>query len=173
MSRILDFTYSPEEAVVSRVLILVHRAVDDYLPYAQEASRQFTKTVFSSESDATGIVRVLGLDEIPPPPAPVAVLLPPPPPPPRQARSSDSEASTAREIPTPGPGVQTKAPISGAAKSSSKPRPVSKSKPKSTTTAMYDGGQLDSVIVRPDWISRTTAVILIIGIMALIYVLMI
>lgn len=66
MSRILDFTYSPEEAVVSRVLILVHRAVDDYLPFAQEANRQFTKTVFSSENDAAGTVKILGHDDIPP-----------------------------------------------------------------------------------------------------------
>ena len=53
MSRILDFTPSQEEAVVARVLVLVHQAMDEHLPYAGQANRQFTKTIFSGSDERT------------------------------------------------------------------------------------------------------------------------
>lgn len=55
MSRILEFTPSQEEAIVSRVLVLVHQAMDDHLPHAGQANRQFTKTVFSQDAENTAI----------------------------------------------------------------------------------------------------------------------
>ena len=55
MSRILEFTPSQEEAMVSRVLVLVHQAMDEHLPHAGQANRQFTKTVFSQDEENTAI----------------------------------------------------------------------------------------------------------------------
>ena len=54
-NRILEFTPSHEEAVVARILVLLHRAVDDHFPAAEKANRQFTKTVFSDDRERTGI----------------------------------------------------------------------------------------------------------------------
>jgi len=62
MNRILEFSPSQEEAVVSRILVLVHQAVDEYLPSAEKAGRQFTKTVFSGEGERTGGVQAAPLD---------------------------------------------------------------------------------------------------------------
>ena len=56
MSRILEHKSSGEEEVVSRILIQIHRAVDEHFPDAMAASRQFSKTVFS-ENESTAIVR--------------------------------------------------------------------------------------------------------------------
>lgn len=53
MSRILEINPSQEEAVVSRVLLLVHQAIDEKFPDLQNAPRQFTKTVFSDEGEST------------------------------------------------------------------------------------------------------------------------
>jgi len=58
MNRIIDFTLSDEESVVSRILIQVHKAVDQHFPDAEAASRQFTKTVFSEEeSESTAMLK--------------------------------------------------------------------------------------------------------------------
>ena len=54
-NRILEFTPSQEEAVVARILVLVHQAVDEHFPSAEKATRQFTKTVFSDDSERTAI----------------------------------------------------------------------------------------------------------------------
>lgn len=51
MTRILEFQPSSEEAVASRVLVLVHQAVDKHFPGAGKATRQFTKTVFAGNPD--------------------------------------------------------------------------------------------------------------------------
>lgn len=52
-NRILEFTPSQEEAIVARVLVLVHQAVDEHFPSAEKATRQFTKTVFSEDGEST------------------------------------------------------------------------------------------------------------------------
>lgn len=57
MNRILEFSPSQEEAVVARILVLVHQAVDEHFPAAEQATRQFTKTVFSGEGERTAGVR--------------------------------------------------------------------------------------------------------------------
>ena len=53
MNRIFEFIPSPEEAVVSRTLMLVHQAMDQHLPSASKANRQFTKTVLSDDGERT------------------------------------------------------------------------------------------------------------------------
>jgi hypothetical protein len=50
LSRILDLSPTSEEVVVSRVLLSVHKAVDEHFPKAEQPSRQFSKTVFSEEA---------------------------------------------------------------------------------------------------------------------------
>ena len=60
MNRILEFSPSQEEAVVSRILVLVHQTVDECFPAAAKASRQFTKTVFSEEGERTAIGELPG-----------------------------------------------------------------------------------------------------------------
>lgn len=70
MSRILDLTPSSEEVVVSRVLLLVHGAVDENFPKAEKPNRQFSKTVFSDDAiERTGQLHVPGerRDQSPPP----------------------------------------------------------------------------------------------------------
>lgn len=69
MSRILDLTPSSEEVVVSRVLLLVHGAVDVHFPKAEKPNRQFSKTVFSEDGiERTGQLHVPGerRDQSPP-----------------------------------------------------------------------------------------------------------
>lgn len=61
MSRILDLTPSSEDSVVSRVLLLVHKAVDENFPKAEKPDRQFSKTVFSEDVvERTGQIFVPG-----------------------------------------------------------------------------------------------------------------
>lgn len=74
MSRILEICASQEEAIVSRVLLLVHQAIDEKFPNLQNSSRQFTKTVFSDDGESTAqhMLPAEALTEdrpnIPPPP---------------------------------------------------------------------------------------------------------
>jgi hypothetical protein len=73
MSRIIEHSASQEEAVVSRILVMVHKAVDEYFPSAMQANRRFTKTAFSmlEHDEDTAIVKVPEAEfphEIPPPP---------------------------------------------------------------------------------------------------------
>lgn len=49
MNRIYELIPSPEESVIPRILLLVHQAVDENFPAAEQAGRQFSKTVFSDE----------------------------------------------------------------------------------------------------------------------------
>jgi hypothetical protein len=69
MNRIFEYNPAPEGAIVSRVLIAVHKAIDEQFPGAIKASRQFTKTVFSDTSESTAADRIPGV----PPPPPAAV----------------------------------------------------------------------------------------------------
>jgi hypothetical protein len=55
MSRILEFSPANEDALISRVLVLVHQTVDDHFPSAAHANRQFTKTVFSDDGENTAL----------------------------------------------------------------------------------------------------------------------
>ena len=54
-NRILEFTPSQEEAIVARILVLLHQAVDEHFPAAEKATRQFTKTVFSDDGERTAL----------------------------------------------------------------------------------------------------------------------
>jgi|APSaa5957512535_1039671.scaffolds.fasta_scaffold167985_1 hypothetical protein len=59
MNRLIDFTLSDEESVVSRILVQVHKSVDRHFPSAEAATRQFTKTVFSEDdSESTAMLKV-------------------------------------------------------------------------------------------------------------------
>lgn len=49
MKHILDFTKSDEETAVSRILALVHQAVDREFPSAEPAPTRFAKTMFGDE----------------------------------------------------------------------------------------------------------------------------
>ena len=49
MSRLLDFTPTEEDIIVSRVLISVHKAIDKNFPNAEPAPNRFAKTSFGSE----------------------------------------------------------------------------------------------------------------------------
>jgi len=51
MNRIFELTPTQESVLVSRVLVSLHKAVDEHFPGTLQANRQFTKTVFS---DAAG-----------------------------------------------------------------------------------------------------------------------
>ncbi len=81
MTKILEFTPSQEDAITARVLVMVHRAVDQHFPNTTQPSRQFTKTVFSDDQETTAIRSIAAPadpDNVPPPP-------PAPPPPASQA----------------------------------------------------------------------------------------
>lgn len=49
MKHILDFTKSDEETAVSRILALVHQAIDREFPRAEPAPTRFAKTMFGDE----------------------------------------------------------------------------------------------------------------------------
>ena len=53
MSKLTEFRPSDEASLVSRLLILVHKAIDESFPEAEPASRRFAKTVFSSGDEPT------------------------------------------------------------------------------------------------------------------------
>lgn len=59
MTRILDLSPTNEDIIVSRILVLVHKAVDDNFPRAEKPNRQFSKTVFSDDGfEKTGQIFV-------------------------------------------------------------------------------------------------------------------
>lgn len=119
-NRILEFTPSQEEAVVSRVLVLVHQAVDESFPGVEKAGRQFTKTVFSAEGESTALSPTpggtFGSDEatspgsrpgidanaahaVPLPPSPMAARQPDPPPQSKPPEREPPPPSSARPSP--------------------------------------------------------------------------
>ena len=53
MYRVFDFQPAEQEVVVSRVLVLVHQAVDDTFPHAKPASARFAKTAFIGFDEPT------------------------------------------------------------------------------------------------------------------------
>lgn len=190
MNRILEFTPSQEEAVVARVLVLVHQAVDEHFPAIAQANRQFTKTVFSGEGESTSIVRQ-PLDEptggsgqfgasedtspvgrptsdahvVPPPPSPT------PPPPPRQGvrpaiASSPAAGTGARESSRP-PQPNSAHDVSGQIDDDlhSGDAPGTKSTRLDQT--------MDGLKVKPpvDWVTRITLALLVAGLVLLAYAL--
>lgn len=57
MSRLFEYEPTEESALVDRILVRVHRAVDDAFPRAQPAqSRRFAKTVFADEPTVNQMV---------------------------------------------------------------------------------------------------------------------
>ena len=53
MSKLTEFRPSDESAVVSRVLLLVHRAIDEEFPSVEPAPKRFAKTVFANTDEPT------------------------------------------------------------------------------------------------------------------------
>ena len=53
MKRVLEFVPSDHDIVVSRVLVLVHQAIDSEFPEAKPASQRFAKTAFGDEPTLT------------------------------------------------------------------------------------------------------------------------
>ncbi len=169
MNRILDFSPSQEEAVVSRILVLVHQAIDDAFPSTENANRKFTKTVFSEEGgEQTAAMRPGDQfahveDTSPDGRSPEGVPPPPPnrvpPPPPAKPRAAELV-------------VPEKGNTAESAKSlgfNSHLNPMNKDLSRST--------RLDSHMDRmranegPDWVTRITLALLIAGLILLAYVL--
>lgn len=161
MNRILEFTPSQEEAVVSRILVLVHQAIDDAFPQAENANRKFTKTVFSEEGGEKTAAHRPGefaqvedtspdgrsSDPALPPPPPQKV---PPPPPPR-AKTPQAPAQAAE-----------KAPLVTS--------PQAATKGASRTTRLDTHMEKMGVGEGPDWVTRITLALLIAGLLLLAYV---
>jgi hypothetical protein len=156
MSRILEFTPSQEEALVSRVLVLVHQAMDDHLPHAGQANRQFTKTVFNQDAENTAISMAALQEEgattdsasaelraATPSPTEIPVFIPPLP---TNARRSNQRPASA-------PSAE------GGANARPK-EPENRPTPK--PMEVVDG---------PDWVTRVTIALLIAGLVLLAYVL--
>jgi hypothetical protein len=76
-TRIFDFRPSDENALVEKILVLVHKSVDQHLPAADTAPKRYSKTLFSEE-ESTALVRAAidhekdleakGTQKMPPPP---------------------------------------------------------------------------------------------------------
>jgi hypothetical protein len=62
MSRILEFQPEDEQMVVSRLLLELHKAIDQHFPNANPGGRQFTKTVLTNRSESTRIDNVVNPD---------------------------------------------------------------------------------------------------------------
>ena len=62
MSRILEFQPEDEQMVVSRLLLELHKAIDQHFPNANPGGRQFTKTVLTNRSESTRIDNVVSPD---------------------------------------------------------------------------------------------------------------
>ncbi len=174
MNRILDFSPSQEEAVVSRVLVLVHQAIDDAFPSAEKAGRQFTKTVFSEDGEKTAAHRPgdhFGSNEDTSPDgrpmhADKDPLVPPPPParvPPAPKTESKSAAAKAEKAAAP------ESAKSHGFNSALNPMAGTRGQSRSTRldTHMEGMGSTEG----PDWVTRITLALLIAGLMLLAYVL--
>ncbi|MCX6106625.1 MAG: hypothetical protein NTY08_12415 [Proteobacteria bacterium] len=155
MSRILEFTPSQEEALVSRVLVLVHQAMDDHLPHAGQANRRFTKTVFNQDAENTAISMAALQEEGAN----------------KDAASAELRGATpsAPEIPVFIPPVPTNArssnqrPASAPSAEGASARPKEpENRPTPKPTKVIDG---------PDWVTRVTIALLISGLVLLAYVL--
>lgn len=175
-NRILEFTPSQEEAVVARILVLVHQAVDVHFPSAEKATRQFTKTVFSDDSERTAIGQVptaenFGSEERTGPGNEAArdddkgeVTLPPPPS--RGRPTAPTPPPPARPNP-----IQSRHDSHHGARDSGHTGAPALASPMAST-----GGGSSSVtglerqlLNRPDWITRGLLALLIAGLLLLAY----
>lgn len=193
MNRTFEFTPSPEEALVSRILVLVHKAVDENFPAIAQANRQFTKTLFSDDTERTAIGSTPDLapafageedtasdnrshpdvKEHPPvPPAPLPTLIPPPPGSPtrasrHEAAANSRPAASANNNNLP-PAATTDA---GQALSQA---PQSQAAARSQQVASRQGTRLDDAMVgiegkSPDWWTHILIALLIAGGIVFIY----
>lgn len=53
MKRMIEYVPMDAETMVSRILVIVHQAIDDEFPHAQPAPSRFAKTVFGEEPTIT------------------------------------------------------------------------------------------------------------------------
>jgi hypothetical protein len=189
MNRILEFSPSPEEAVVSRILVLVHQTVDECFPAVAQANRQFTKTLFS-DGERTAIGNPEGTsaafaqeedtasDNKPPaaegaeahPPAPPAPSRPPaiPPPPPRPAAVTMKEPPYSKATAGQAPQSQAGAPVSGHVQTLPTPKTRLESRQGTALDESMAGLEGD----KPDWWSRLLLAAFIAGVVVFIYSIM-
>jgi len=186
MNRILEFTPSQEEAVVSRILVLIHQAVDEAFPSVAQNNRQFTKTVFS-DGESTAIGRPGGEDtslvgrpafagdedtanDLRPDAADgSAAGSPEIPPPPSHREAPRSASPTQPQARRPDPPPRPTA----ATGFSNHPQPVRQ--PRSTVENRSAATNLDATMEgldkdsRPDWVSRILIAVFIAGAILLAY----
>jgi hypothetical protein len=158
MSKILEITASQEEAVVSRVLLLVHQVIDEKFPNLENSSRQFTKTVFSEEGESTAQHLV---------PTDVASDKEPPniPPPPEQSRKTDNYR----------PQQITPPPSAAAVNKKSDTSPSRNFDPENLSNSTRLGTEMESLKPESplsDWTTRITVALLIAGLVLLAYALL-
>lgn len=184
MSRILEFSPSSEEAVVSRVLVLVHQTVDDYFPSALQTNRQFTKTVFSDEGENTAISHVptpgqfshiedtspgdgagAALEASPkenaPPPSPTSVPTPP--------RGKEPKSDTRPMVFKAPEAKQVTRPTASAKNAAQGDLAFTEI---NSLHASQMTGMAEKVASGPDWTTRITIAMLIAGLAMLAYVLL-
>ena len=53
MRKVVEFSPAPDSVIIPRVLVLVHKAIDENFPNAKPTSRKFSKTVFSDADEPT------------------------------------------------------------------------------------------------------------------------
>ena len=157
MSKILEITASQEEAVVSRVLLLVHQVIDEKFPALQNSSRQFTKTVFSEEGESTAqhFVPSEALSDSDAP------TIPPPP-----ASSRRSDKSSPQQVTAPRAAPVTK---------KSESRSHGNFDPDNLSNSTRLGTEMESLKPESplsDWTTRITVALLIAGLVLLAYALL-
>jgi len=57
MAKISEIPFTPENQVVSKVLVHLHKAIDQHFPDTENLQKRFSKTVFSGEGESTAIDR--------------------------------------------------------------------------------------------------------------------
>jgi len=162
MNRIFEHTPASEGAIVSRVLVAIHQAIDEHFPGAIKASRQFTKTVFSDTAEHTAADRVPG---VPPPPVPGS--------PRNRADQPSASAPTSGFDALAREGRQEPGQFMPA--SSISRHSASEVRTLSTNLPSQFGNDSDVKTIRSasaDWAMRLTLVALVAGIVFLVYVLL-
>ena len=197
MNRILEFTPSTEESSIPRILLLVHQAVDENFPAAEDAGRQFSKTIFSDEAvektagdnspedenlKALGIPAGLGKDGAPaaspqglprtvehviPPPPPGAGAKIPPPPKPKDPTRELQPKSPTVELHPPRSEVEP--PQSVAQLSSEKSKSLEE---RNTPAQRPNNAVAERPVAEVDWTTRITLALLLAGVMLLAYVIL-
>jgi hypothetical protein len=173
VSRILEINPSQEETVVSRVLLLVHQAIDEKFPDLQNAPRQFTKTVFSDEGESTAQhylpAEARGSDGAPhdvPPPPPVENR--------RGAKSQNSSKAASQEAvdTRPSPHNLPSKADPTAPRSSMIAKNDQRTDGESFSNSTRLGTEMESLKPEPglsDWGTRITVALLLAGIVLFVY----